>query len=132
MIVTGAGSNQKGLPEGYRLRGHHWPKRWVTDPAYTSRAPRSTGHALTFTDVAGALRWCEVERENLVAATQLAADYGHHDDLAWKLQPGMQQDIHLSMQQDGQPGMQQDVQLTGMVDEGQPGMQQDVQLTGDD
>ena len=85
MIVTGAGSNQKGLPEGYRLRGHHWPKRWVTDPAYTSRAPRSTGHALTFTDVAGALRWCEVERENLVAAAQLAADYGHHDDLAWKL-----------------------------------------------
>ncbi len=32
VIVTGAGSNQKGLPEGYRLRGHHWPERWVTDP----------------------------------------------------------------------------------------------------
>jgi hypothetical protein len=33
VIVTGAGSNQKGLPKGYRLRGHHWPERWVTDPA---------------------------------------------------------------------------------------------------
>ena len=33
VIVTGAGSHQKGLPEGYRLRGHHWPERWVTDPA---------------------------------------------------------------------------------------------------
>jgi hypothetical protein len=25
VIVTGAGSNQKGTPEGYQLRGHHWP-----------------------------------------------------------------------------------------------------------
>ena len=33
VIVTGAGSHQKGIPEGYRLRGHHWPERWVTDPA---------------------------------------------------------------------------------------------------
>ena len=33
VIVTGAGSHQKGTPEGYRLRGHHWPERWVTDPA---------------------------------------------------------------------------------------------------
>src|SRR5690349_2001594 len=33
VIVTGAGTNQKGTPEGYRLRGHHWPERWVTDPA---------------------------------------------------------------------------------------------------
>jgi hypothetical protein len=33
VIVTGAGGNQKGIPEGYRLRGHHWPERWVTDPA---------------------------------------------------------------------------------------------------
>jgi hypothetical protein len=33
VIVTGAGSNQKGTPEGYRLRGHHWPERWVTGPA---------------------------------------------------------------------------------------------------
>lgn len=33
VIVTGAGSNQRGTPEGYRLRGHHWPERWVTDPA---------------------------------------------------------------------------------------------------
>jgi hypothetical protein len=23
LAVTGAGSNQKGTPEGYRLRGHH-------------------------------------------------------------------------------------------------------------
>jgi hypothetical protein len=30
--VTGAGSNQKGTPKDYQLRGHHWPKRWVTDP----------------------------------------------------------------------------------------------------
>ena len=29
VIVTGAGSNQKGTPEGYQLRGHHWPERWV-------------------------------------------------------------------------------------------------------
>jgi hypothetical protein len=33
VVVTGAGSHQKGTPEGYRLRGHHWPERWVTDPA---------------------------------------------------------------------------------------------------
>ena len=39
VIVTGAGSNQKGLPEGYRLRGHHWPERWVTDPAEQRRMP---------------------------------------------------------------------------------------------
>ena len=39
---------------------------------------------LSCADVASALRWCEAERENLVAATQLAADYGHND-LAWKL-----------------------------------------------
>lgn len=25
VIVTGAGSHQKGTPEGYRLCGHHWP-----------------------------------------------------------------------------------------------------------
>ena len=29
VIVTGAGSNQKGTPDGYQLRGHHWPGRWV-------------------------------------------------------------------------------------------------------
>jgi tetratricopeptide (TPR) repeat protein len=39
---------------------------------------------LSFTDVAGALAWCEAERENVVAATQQAADYGLHD-IAWKL-----------------------------------------------
>ena len=27
------GRNQKGTPEGYRLRGHHWTERWVTDRA---------------------------------------------------------------------------------------------------
>jgi DNA-binding SARP family transcriptional activator len=39
---------------------------------------------LSFIDVAGALAWCEAERENVVAATQQAADYGLHD-IAWKL-----------------------------------------------
>ena len=39
VIVTGAGSNQKGLPKGYRLRGHHWPERWVTDPDGQHRMP---------------------------------------------------------------------------------------------
>ena len=31
VIVPGAGSSQKGSPEGYQLRGHHWPERWVLD-----------------------------------------------------------------------------------------------------
>ena len=39
VIVTGAGSNQKGTPEGYRLRGHHWPERWVLDGQDGQRAP---------------------------------------------------------------------------------------------
>ena len=39
VIVTGAGSNQKGTPEGYRLRGHHWPERWVLDGQDEARAP---------------------------------------------------------------------------------------------
>ena len=39
VIVTGAGSNQKGTPEGYRLRGHHWPERWVLDGQDEQRAP---------------------------------------------------------------------------------------------
>ena len=39
VIVTGAGSNQKGTPEGYRLRGHHWPERWVLDGQDRPRAP---------------------------------------------------------------------------------------------
>ncbi len=38
VIVTGAGSNQRGTPEGYRLRGHHWPERWVLE-AGGQRAP---------------------------------------------------------------------------------------------
>ena len=39
VIVTGAGSNQKGTPEGYRLRGHHWPERWVLQGRDGQRAP---------------------------------------------------------------------------------------------
>ena len=39
VIVTGAGANQKGTPEGYRLRGHHWPERWILDGQDQSRAP---------------------------------------------------------------------------------------------
>ncbi len=39
VIVTGAGSNQKGTPEGYRLRGHHWPERWILDGHDGQRAP---------------------------------------------------------------------------------------------
>jgi hypothetical protein len=39
VIVTGAGSNQKGTPEGYQLRGHHWPERWVLDGRDAVRAP---------------------------------------------------------------------------------------------
>ena len=39
VIVTGAGSNQKGTPEGYQLRGHHWPERWVLDGQDGQRAP---------------------------------------------------------------------------------------------
>jgi hypothetical protein len=38
VVITGAGSNQKGTPEGYALRGHHWPERWVTDPEEGGRA----------------------------------------------------------------------------------------------
>ena len=37
--MTGAGANQKGTPEGYRLRGHHWPERWILDGQYQPRAP---------------------------------------------------------------------------------------------
>ena len=39
VIVTGAGSNQKGTPEGYRLRGHHWPERWILEGRDEQRAP---------------------------------------------------------------------------------------------
>ena len=39
VIVTGAGSNQKRTPRGHRLRGHHWPERWVTDRAGQRRMP---------------------------------------------------------------------------------------------
>jgi len=40
VIVTGPGGNQKGIAEGYRLRGHHWPSRWVVGGAEDSqRAP---------------------------------------------------------------------------------------------
>ncbi len=39
---------------------------------------------LTFTDVTGALKWCEHERANLVTATRQAAEYRQYD-IAWKL-----------------------------------------------
>ena len=39
VIATGAGSHQKGTPEGYRLRGHHWPERWVLQGQDGPRAP---------------------------------------------------------------------------------------------
>ena len=39
MIVTGAGSNQTGTPEGYQLRGHHWPERWVLGGQDQPRVP---------------------------------------------------------------------------------------------
>jgi hypothetical protein len=39
VIVTVAGSNQKGTPEGYQLRGHHWPERWILDGQDVVRAP---------------------------------------------------------------------------------------------
>ena len=39
VIVTGAGSNQKGTPEGYQLRGHHWPERWVLGGQDQPRVP---------------------------------------------------------------------------------------------
>ena len=39
VIITGAGSNQKGTPEGYRLRGHHWPERWILATESGPRAP---------------------------------------------------------------------------------------------
>jgi hypothetical protein len=39
VIVTGAGSHQKGTPEGYRLRGHHWPERWILQRHDGQRVP---------------------------------------------------------------------------------------------
>ena len=39
VIVTGAGSNQTGTPEGYQLRGHHWPERWVLGGQDQPRVP---------------------------------------------------------------------------------------------
>ena len=39
VIVTGAGADQKGTPAGYRLRGHHWPERWILDGQDQLRAP---------------------------------------------------------------------------------------------
>jgi hypothetical protein len=39
VIITGAGTHQKGTSEVYRLRGHHWPGRWVTDLTAGERAP---------------------------------------------------------------------------------------------
>jgi hypothetical protein len=39
VVITGSGASQRGVPEGYRLRGHHWPERWVTDVPGERRAP---------------------------------------------------------------------------------------------
>lgn len=39
IVVTGSGSHQKGTPDGYRLRGHHWPERWVIDAKAGKYAP---------------------------------------------------------------------------------------------
>jgi hypothetical protein len=39
VVITGSGANQKGTPEGYKLRGHHWPERWITGPDKGQRAP---------------------------------------------------------------------------------------------
>ena len=39
VIVTGAGAIQKGTPQGYQLRGHHWPERWVLGGQDQPRAP---------------------------------------------------------------------------------------------
>ena len=39
VVITGSGANQKGTPEGYKLRGHHWPERWITGPDRGQRAP---------------------------------------------------------------------------------------------
>ena len=48
-------------------------------------APPEPGYRpLAFANAAQALRWCELERANLVAATRQAAAYGLHD-IAWKL-----------------------------------------------
>ncbi len=46
--------------------------------------PEPGYHPLAFANAAQALRWCELERANLVAATRQAAAYGLHD-IAWKL-----------------------------------------------
>jgi hypothetical protein len=37
-IITGAGSNQKGTAEGYRLRGQYWPERWILGTGDWQRA----------------------------------------------------------------------------------------------
>ena len=39
VLITGAGSSRRGTPEGYRLRGRHWPERWVLDGPGGRRAP---------------------------------------------------------------------------------------------
>jgi tetratricopeptide (TPR) repeat protein len=41
--------------------------------------PAASVGPLEFADRAAAMRWCETERANLVAAVRLAADTGHHD-----------------------------------------------------
>ena len=39
VVITGSGEHQKGTPHGYRLRGHHWPERWVTGDEDGQRVP---------------------------------------------------------------------------------------------
>jgi tetratricopeptide (TPR) repeat protein len=46
--------------------------------------PPDTVRPLSFTELDGALAWCEEERAGLVAATRLAAAHGLHE-IAWKL-----------------------------------------------
>ena len=44
VIVTGAGSNQKGTPEGYQLRGHHessFLKIWASSVRRKENQPAS-------------------------------------------------------------------------------------------
>lgn len=39
VIITGSGTSQRGVREGYRLRGHYWPERWVTSGPGERLAP---------------------------------------------------------------------------------------------
>ena len=76
--MTGAGSNQKRTPRGHRLRGHHWPERWVTEPAGQRQMPELfvTGELLA----AGRRAVLEVIlHEGHPARSQSYAALGHPD-----------------------------------------------------